>query len=93
MNESTKRNQPENKRFTTHLDPEICMKQSLEVKCPVSLVLDPKGGLQAVFGQCHTIYESKVVRPRLAEPLAQHRRRQTKVELHSIVPFPGIIAK
>ena len=62
------------------------MHQNLELKVLLSLVTHFQGCLQGIPGQGHTVHKAKLIRPRLAELLAQQGVRQSKVQLDGNVP-------
>jgi hypothetical protein len=57
------------------------VQEELELESLVALVADVNDGLQAVLGQRHAVYETEVVRPRLARFLRDTGGAQAEIEL------------
>lgn len=63
------------------------MHQNLKLKVLTTLVLHLQRRSQSLLAQGDTIHQTKLVRPRLAEVISQHRVRQTEIQRDSVVAF------
>lgn len=61
------------------------MHQNLKLKVLTTLVLHLQRRSQSLLAQCDTIYQTKLILPRLAEVIAQHRVRQTEIQRDRVV--------
>lgn len=77
----------------THLNAQISVQQNLEFEVLLALVLHLQGGFETLLGQGDTVHQTKLVRPRLLELFAQHRVRQTEVQLDRIIAFLAVFSE
>lgn len=67
----------------TYINVKVGVHENLEIKVLLSLIANLQRCLQSILGESDTVYQAKLKRPSLAELLAQHCMRQSKVQLHS----------
>ena len=80
------------RKMGAHLHIEIRVHEHLELKVLLALILHLQRSPQTLLGESDTIHETKLKRPGLLQLVTEHRMRQTKVELDSVVPVLVVLA-
>lgn len=76
-----------------YLNTQVRMQQHLELKVLATLVLHLQRRPQPFLAERDTVHQTKLVRPRLAELIAEHRMGQPKIELDRVVSLFPVLAE